>query len=577
MAGTGDVAGEGEGRAPARSATKLRRASLLVLAVLLTVTGVVTWLTDHVVGDQEHKLLAERSGEISLILQQTIASISTEMTSLGRLARMDPAGSLFNAEATADLGSSTGDGAIALLVPAAAAAASAGAAPAATPGATRGAWQVSESVGHALTVGQLLTGAPAATARQATVANGLVATPVYGSGPGRSVGFAVAASPRLVVYRVSVLGPSKRVKAAPVKGPTAHAFSDVSIVLYASARVDPAQVILHTSDDVPLEGTVAYSPYMAGKSEWLLGVQAAQPLVGSVAADAPWAVLGVGLVGAGLVFFLAETVVRRRNSLLQLYRTEHRFAETLQRRLLSPLVSPPGLDVASRYVAASDLQQVGGDWFDVFNLDGGRVGVVIGDVMGHDVEAAAAMAQVRAGLRAYALEGGSPGRVLSRLARLVDAFEIALIVTLVYGIIEPAAGDGSRSFRWANAGHLPPLLHLPDGGVTELLGGTSPVLGAPCEQVRSEATAVMPVGSTIVLYTDGLVEVQGVDLSESLESLSAALAGRAGEGTAEEICEAVLQVQQPENRHDDIALVAVQVEMTERISTPSAGEVIAAR
>lgn len=541
----------------------LRRASFVALAALLAVTAVVTWLTDDVVGDQEHKLVVERSQEISLILQQTVASVSSQLTSLARLATYPGSMAAFQSEATADLsGATTGQG-IQLLSP--------------LPG--KGGWRVVVSVGAGPTVGRLLTGQAAAAAARSTLPSlrsELVATPVYGNGAGRTIGFALAASNGQVIYRETILGPTPTKPRAVAKGSAAGAFSDVEIVLYASSTANPAQVITSTAFRLPLTGSVYSSPYMAGASHWLLEVRARQPLVGSVAHYAPWAVLIVGLAGAGLVFVLMESMLRRRNAALLLYQTEHRFAETLQRRLLSPLVAPPGLDVASRYVAASDLHQVGGDWFDVFTLADDRVGVVIGDVMGHDVEAAAAMAQVRAGLRAYAIEGGPPAEVVGRLASLIEAFEIALLVTVVYGVIDPPARDGSRALTWANAGHLPPLLHQADGTVTELLGGTSPVLGAPCSKPRSEGSAVLPLGSTLLLYTDGLVEVHGVDLSESLASLCSELADGAGRGTADQICEAVLQAQARQERNDDIALVAVQVETARRDLASSEQEAVSA-
>ena len=128
----------------------------------------------------------------------------------------------------------------------------------------------------------------------------------------------------------------------------------------------------------------------------------------------------MGVAAAVLIAATFELIVRRRDGALALYRSEPRVAETLQHRLLPTLAAVPGLDVASRYVAVSDSQQVGGDWFDLFDLGGGRTAVVIGDVMGHDIEAAAAMAQVRSG------SGPTPSRTtglrpcVDKLAQLVD-------------------------------------------------------------------------------------------------------------------------------------------------------------
>ena len=110
----------------------------------------------------------------------------------------------------------------------------------------------------------------------------------------------------------------------------------------------------------------------------------------------------------------------------------------MQRRLLPTLPALGGLDVASSYVAGADRQQVGGDWFDVFELPSGQIAVAIGDVMGHDVDAAATMAQVRAALRSYALAGGEPADTVDQLARFVELFGVSAVVTVVYGVLQPA-------------------------------------------------------------------------------------------------------------------------------------------
>ncbi len=290
-----------------------------------------------------------------------------------------------------------------------------------------------------------------------------MATPVLGSGANRVLGFALggpSVPPGMVLYRQSALGPVK----APREAGTAP-FDELNVVLYDASRPVRAQVVATTTKHLPLAGRVSSLAFPVGASHWLLAVSSAQPLVGTVAAWAPWIALAVGLAASALIAATLEQAVRRRNAAVALYRSEHRIAETLQHRLLPTLATVPGLDIASRYVAASDSQQVGGDWFDVFDLGDGRTAVVIGDVMGHDIEAAAAMAQIRAALRAYALENDEPAPVLERLAHLVDAFDVTGLVTVIYGVLGPPDSDGARQFRWANAGHLPPLVKVADGHV----------------------------------------------------------------------------------------------------------------
>ena len=173
---------------------------------------------------------------------------------------------------------------------------------------------------------------------------------------------------------------------------------------------------------------------------------------------------------------------------------EHRITETLQRSLL-PIIAPvQGLSFACRYLVSSHAAEVGGDWYDAFELPGGAVGVAIGDVMGHDIVAAAAMGQLRSVLRAYAYEGSTPAVVLDRMDRLVQGFDLAQVATALYArlILDR---DGALKL-YSNAGHLPPLVQYPDGRVVRLDGAPSRLLGAPMDGLvaRSEAAVTLPVG-----------------------------------------------------------------------------------
>ena len=142
------------------------------------------------------------------------------------------------------------------------------------------------------------------------------------------------------------------------------------------------------------------------------------------------------------------------------YEQEHLVAELLQRAVLPErLPEPAALDLAARYLPAGPGVEVGGDWYDAFVLDDGGVGLVIGDVAGHDIAAASSMAQLRNALRAYALEGASPAVVLTRLNHLLCRSDDPLFATVIFGVLSP---DRTR-FRWANAGHPPAVLVHADG------------------------------------------------------------------------------------------------------------------
>jgi hypothetical protein len=174
---------------------------------------------------------------------------------------------------------------------------------------------------------------------------------------------------------------------------------------------------------------------------------------------------------------------------------------------------------------------VGGDWYDVLPLPDGAVGIAVGDVVGHDLRAAAAMGQLRGVVRSYAWDGGGPGSVLDRCDQLVQGREMAAMATAVYARIEPQAADASRLVRYANAGHPAPLLLDPDGHLLRLDGQRSPMIGAVRDlgrrtvAGRTEAQVRCAPGSLLLLYTDGFTDVAGEDAEErtDLERTVAAL------------------------------------------------------
>ncbi|SDD50949.1 PAS domain S-box-containing protein [Geodermatophilus telluris] len=235
-------------------------------------------------------------------------------------------------------------------------------------------------------------------------------------------------------------------------------------------------------------------------------------------------------------------------------------AETLQRSLLTDPPHRPGLDLAVRYRPAAVEAQVGGDWYDAFAAGEGTT-LVIGDVTGHDRMAAAVMGQVRNALRgiAHAVDG-PPSRVLAVLDGALAALGTSTLVTAVVARVGPAPegeGAGARSLIWSSAGHLPPLV-VPPGGGPRLLGGRPDLLlGVDPTRARHDGTETLPPGTTVVLYTDGLVERRDADLDAGLDRLLAA-AGDLAELPAEEVCDALLARLAPQ-RADDVALLALRV------------------
>jgi PAS domain S-box-containing protein len=250
----------------------------------------------------------------------------------------------------------------------------------------------------------------------------------------------------------------------------------------------------------------------------------------------------------------------------RLYETEHAAAVTLQRSLLPVVSDVEGVQVAARYRVGVDGNQVGGDWYDVLKLPDGALGLAIGDVVGHDLSAAAAMGQLRGVLRSYAWDGGRPGSVLDRCDQLVQGLEMAAMATAVYARVEPPGPDGARILRYANAGHPAPLLLEPDGALIRLDEQRSPMIGAirslgtRAGPGRSEAVRRCPPGSLLLLYTDGLTDVAGEDADERSALLERTLTELPPGASADDVVERVLAVCSPARLRDDVALLAVRLD-----------------
>jgi PAS domain S-box-containing protein len=234
------------------------------------------------------------------------------------------------------------------------------------------------------------------------------------------------------------------------------------------------------------------------------------------------------------------------------YERELSNVEMLQRSLLPErLPSIKGIQVAAIYMPGG--ADVGGDWYDAIPLDEGRVGVAMGDVVGHGIGAAALMGQLRHAMRAYAVEGHSPAGVLDRLAKLVRGLDGGQMATLLYLVMEPDHG----TVRFANAGHVPPLVIGPEGDAHYLESAHNPPLGVFDSPAHIQTTMELTPGSTIVLYTDGLVEERGVSIDQGLEALR--LAASQDTCHPDELCERLVEsMLAVHSANDDIAVLALR-------------------
>jgi putative methionine-R-sulfoxide reductase with GAF domain len=220
----------------------------------------------------------------------------------------------------------------------------------------------------------------------------------------------------------------------------------------------------------------------------------------------------------------------------------------LQRSLLpAHPADVDGLQIAVRYVPGAQVG-IGGDWYDVFELPSGTVGVVIGDVAGSGLRAAVVMGRIRSALRAYALETDDPADVLARLDRKIQRFEPEAIATVLYAVIDP---DRSR-VTVSSAGHLPPVMIDAAGGRTLDIRPDLP-LGVDAEAPRRTTVVELPSGDGLLLYTDGLIERRGQRLLESIDRM----VGIVGGGTPDQICNRLLGLLRDQDAADDAAILAL--------------------
>ncbi|WP_347058937.1 SpoIIE family protein phosphatase [Blastococcus sp. HT6-30] len=246
----------------------------------------------------------------------------------------------------------------------------------------------------------------------------------------------------------------------------------------------------------------------------------------------------------------------------RLYGQQRDLADALQRSMLTEPPQPEHCEIVVRYVPAAEGAEIGGDWYDAFLQRGGATVLAIGDVVGHDTRAAAAMGQVRGLLRGISYSsGGSPAEVLSELDRAVQGLALDTMATALVAHLEPEPDDeaGRMRLRWANAGHPPPALLASDGSVVLLDGKQADLLlGVAPETVREDHVAVLAPGSTVLLYTDGLVERRDRDIDSGTEQLLEVLGECAGL-PLDQLCDRVLEQMFLPDAEDDVAVLAVRL------------------
>ena len=249
------------------------------------------------------------------------------------------------------------------------------------------------------------------------------------------------------------------------------------------------------------------------------------------------------------------------------YRREQQIVLTLQQAVLPTIREHPGVEIAVRYLPAALRAEVGGDWYDTTPLPDGRIAITVGDVAGHSVRAAARMGAVRHVLGAHVLREGEPAAALYELDRYLTATGQLGLVTAVQALLDPE----TLSLDVARSGHLPPLILPPDGPAFFLPGDPGPPLGVGLITALPETHRVtLKPGSSVVFFTDGLIERRGVLIDDRLEELQSLLSGQGSLG-ADDLCQVMVEgLVDPTGAKDDIAMLVLKT--TTAIRLPRGGD-----
>ncbi|WP_222194723.1 SpoIIE family protein phosphatase [Modestobacter italicus] len=259
---------------------------------------------------------------------------------------------------------------------------------------------------------------------------------------------------------------------------------------------------------------------------------------------------------------------------VRLFAQQRQLAEELQRSLLTGAFTHDQAEVVVRYTPAAEAARVGGDWYDAFLQPSGSTMLVIGDVVGHDTAAAAAMGQLRSLLRGIATySDAGPAEVLRGLDASMAQLQVSTYATAAVARFEQTPDELARGLtrmRWSNAGHLPPLVIHPDGTLAALADWRGELLlGVDAAAARGESVVTLDSGTTVLLFTDGLIERRGDDLDGGMSRLRAAAMELAGE-PLDVLCDELVERLVHGQPEDDVALVAIRLRPQQLPGGPAA-------
>jgi hypothetical protein len=468
--------------------------SALVLAVLVVLSVVAWWVIHGGVSRQDQDLLKQQTSQAVQLLQRSVEDVSLGLGSVG----VEP--QVFEKQVRAMRISSTIT--VALVTKGQVVDAHGDVAP--------GPPQVVQAVGPALHRGEQLTGELASVATAA--GSNLSGSPVIHLVGSPYVVFSVVppsiSLPGYVALEVSEIFPGRP---SPTNGP----YDQLDLAIYATARPQPAELIASTIGRNPLPEPTASAELRVGSLEWAAVGGAKAPLLDSTAQATPWIVLGVGLLLALGLAVTVETLVRRQ-------REQRTLAETLQAALLpETLPQMDAVETAVRYLPGVQGIHVGGDWYDLIAIDDTHLLAVVGDVSGRGLQAAVVMASLLYATRAYASEGYAVDVILDKLSGLLSLERSGHFATVLLMLIDLE----EKNVTVVNGGHPPPLLlHDHQGEYVHTRIG--PPVGVSRTGPYSPVTVPVSSGTTLLAFTDGLIERRGESLEVGLARLlQAASAG----------------------------------------------------
>jgi serine phosphatase RsbU (regulator of sigma subunit) len=373
------------------------------------------------------------------------------------------------------------------------------------------------------------------------------------SAPGNAHGFAVYAEKPLPANRRSKLEKNS-------------AFSDLNYALYLGHSKRTSDVLVTSVKHLPIEGRQASDVVPFGAGVFTVVVSANGSLGGAFFERLPWIIALMGLLLSLAAALMTDRLARRRRRAEQLagvldrvaaenremYTEQRSIAQTLQHALLpDTLPELDGLQVGARYVPAASGIDVGGDWYDIVDVGDGRVLVMIGDVSGHGLRAATTMASLRHAALAYAAQDPDPSSLLARLSDFVNGGTHDYFATMLCVLVDV----GAHRLTVASAGHLPPLLIDGDGGRFVDFDANVPI-GVARKSPYLQSTVSVRPNTTLIAFTDGLVERRGEVLDVGLARLRAAATDTAL--ALEDLLLELADGLASEGHHDDTAIVGIR-------------------